>query len=74
MAEVSNAYGALEDADATRQAQHLLANDMIVDVNNNAASARYNALTTGLAGHSAQSNQDRRDKMADAGVGIFRSV
>jgi hypothetical protein len=74
MAEVSNAYGPVEDADATRQAQHVMGNDVAVDVNNNAALARLQGLTSALAAHSAQSNQDRRDKMADSGVGIFRAA
>jgi hypothetical protein len=65
-------FGPFNDADATRQAQHMNANDAPVDVNSNAALARSQALTLDLAGKAYASNQDRRDKLADAGAGIFK--
>lgn len=65
-------FGPYTDADSTRQAQHQFANDMPVDVNMNAVVARSQALTFDLAGKSFTSNQDRRDKMADAGAGIYK--
>lgn len=43
-------FGAREDADATRQAQHMEANDAPVDVNMNAALAREQAGTLNLTG------------------------
>lgn len=64
-------FGPREDADSTRQAQHTLANDHPVDVNNNAVLSRSQALTVDIAGKMFQSNSDRRDKLADAGKGIF---
>jgi hypothetical protein len=36
----SQAFGAAEDADATRQAQHQMGNDFPIDVNPNAVIAR----------------------------------
>lgn len=60
------------DAARTMQAEHVLANDAPVDVNMNAIIARSQALTVDIAGKAFQSNADRRDKMTDAGVGIFK--
>lgn len=61
------------DAARTMQAEHQLANDAPVDVNMNAIVARSQALTVDIAGKAFQSNFDRRDKMTDAGVGIFKA-
>lgn len=61
----SQAFGAAEDADATRQAQHSQSNDSPTDVNMNAVVARSQALTVDIAGKSFTANQDRRDKIAD---------
>ena len=69
MATPSNAFGPVENADETRQAQHMTANDAPVDVNNNAALARSQALTTDVLGKSFAANSDRRDKLADYGMG-----
>lgn len=62
------------DASQTLQAQHSGANDAPTDVNNNAVLARSQALTVDIAGKMFQSNADRRDKMTDAGVGIFKGA
>ena len=61
----SNAFGAAEDADATRQAQHSNANDTPTDINFNAIVARSQELTLDALGKGFSSNQDRRDKIAD---------
>ncbi len=58
-------FGPGNDADATRQAQHSRSNDSPTDVNNNAALARSQALTTDVLGKSFAANSDRRDKIAD---------
>lgn len=63
--EPSNTFGPVEDSDATRQAQHGLANDAPVDVNVNAIIARTQGLTFDALGKGFASNQDRRDKMFD---------
>lgn len=59
-------------ASATDQAQHQTANDTPTDVNYNAIVARSQALTVDIAGKSYESNADRRNKLADAGAGIFK--
>ena len=59
-------FGAREDADATRQAQHVEANDTPIDVNPNAVVARSQTLTFDIAGKEFTSNSDLREKMADA--------
>ena len=61
----SNAYGPVENADDTRQAQHSQANDVPTDVNMNAIMARSQALTVDIAGKMHTSNSDRRDKLFD---------
>lgn len=66
MSEPTRAYGPVEDSDATRLAQHSVSNDAPTDVNMNSIVARSQALTVDLAGKSFASNQDRRDKIADA--------
>lgn len=63
--EHSNAFGAAEDADATRQAQHAVANDAPVDVNLNAIIGREQGATLTLMGKAFQSNADRREKIFD---------
>lgn len=69
MAEPSNVFGPVENADETRQAQHDRSNDSPTDVNNNAAVARSQLLTTDVLGKSFVANADRRDKLADYGMG-----
>ena len=59
-------FGAREDADTTRQAQHSISNDAPTDVNMNAIMARSQALTVDAIGKGFASNQDRRDKIFDA--------
>jgi len=62
-------FGAREDADTTRQAQHQLANDAPVDVNMNAILARSQAQTTDALGKSFAANEDLRQKIADQKFG-----
>lgn len=69
----SPAFGPIENADETRQAQHDRSNDSPTDVNNNATLARSQALTLDVFGKIWSANADRREKMMDAGVGIFKS-
>lgn len=69
----SPVFGPIENADETRQAQHDRSNDSPTDVNNNAILARSQGLTVDIAGKAFQSNSDRRDKMVDAGVGIYKA-
>jgi len=61
-------------ASETAQAQHSYSNDTPTDVNFNAVVARSQALTVDIAGKSYESNADRRNKLADAGGGIFKVV
>ena len=58
-------FGAREDADSTRQAQHQMANDEPTDVNMNAVVAREQALTFTAAGQMFTSNNDVRQKLQD---------
>jgi len=58
-------FGAREDADSTRQAQHMEANDAPVDVNFNALMARSQAQTTDALGKSFAANEDFRQKVQD---------
>lgn len=58
-------FGAREDADTTRQAQHMEANDAPLDVNLNAIVAREQALTFTSAGQMFASNNDVRQKLQD---------
>ena len=58
-------FGAREDADTTRQAQHQLANDAPVDVNFNALMCRSQGLTVDALGKSFVSNEDFRQKLQD---------
>lgn len=59
-------YGPGVNADETRQAQHMNANDAPVDVNMNAIMARSQALTVDAMGKSFAANEDLRQKIADA--------
>lgn len=58
-------FGPGVDADATRQAQHMAANDTPVDVNFNAIVARGQALTVEALGKGFVANEDLRQKYAD---------
>ncbi|KKM48673.1 hypothetical protein LCGC14_1557510 [marine sediment metagenome] len=58
-----NAFGAANDADATRQAQHAFANDTPVDVNPNAVIARAQVETITMMGKSFEANAARREAM-----------
>lgn len=64
----SSAFGPIEDADATRQAQHSRSNDSPTDVNNNAALARVQAQTTALIGAEFEAAAARRTIFADKDV------
>lgn len=59
-------YGPNANADETRQAQHMNANDAPVDVNFNSVVCRSQALTVDVAGKSYESNTDLRQKIADS--------
>lgn len=61
----SSAFGPIESADETRQAQHQAANDTPVDVNPNAIIAREQGATLVLMGKNFEANADRRNKIAD---------
>ena len=67
--EPTRAFGPVESADETRQAQHQLANDAPVDVNFNALVARSQALTVDIAGKGFVAAQERRSIMADREIG-----
>lgn len=60
-----NPYGPGANADETRQAQHMEANDAPVDVNLNAVIARSQALTVDIGGKNFEANADLRQKIAD---------
>ena len=63
--EPTNTYGPVEHSDDTRQAQHHMANDMPVDVNNNAVIARRQAQTTSNAADEFAAAAARRTIIAD---------
>lgn len=63
--EHSEGFGAAEQADDTRQAQHGFANDTPTDVNFNAVVARSQALTVDIAGKNYEAAADRRTIIAD---------
>ena len=65
VAPPSPAFGPIESADETRQAQHSFSNDVPVDVNMNAIIARSQALTVDIAGKGFQASADRRHIIAD---------
>lgn len=54
------------------QSEHSMADDMPIDVNPNAIHARFHAGTMDIVGRAMANNTDRREKMADAGVGQFK--
>jgi len=64
--EPTRAYGPVEQADDTRQAQQTQSNDTPTDVNMNAVVARSQALTFDIAGKNYEAGGDRRRIMADA--------
>lgn len=55
------------------QAEHTMSDDMPIDVNPNAVHARFHAATMDIVGRAMGNNTDRREKMMDAGVGIFKT-
>lgn len=61
----SQGFGAAEDSDATRQAQHQMANDFPVDVNCNAVVAREQAATLALMGKNFEAGASRRNGLFD---------
>ena len=67
--EHSEGFGAAEDADASRQAQHSNANDTPTDVNFNAIVARSQALTVETAGRSYESAASRQNNLANIIMG-----
>lgn len=54
------------------QSEHMTADDAPVDVNLNAVHARFAAGTIDIVGRAMANNSDRREKLMDAGVGIFK--
>jgi len=54
------------------QSEHTMSDDMPVDVNPNAVLAREQAAGVASHGKATSSNTDRREKLADAGAGIFK--
>ena len=66
----SRAYGPVEQADDTRQAQQSFANDTPTDVNFNAIVGRSQALTVEEAGRGFVASQERRQILADKILGI----
>jgi len=66
--EPTRAYGPVEQADDTRQAQHGVVNDAPVDVNFNAISARSQSLTIDALGKGFAAAQERRQIMADKDI------
>ena len=55
------------------QSEHTMADDMPIDVNPNAVHARFHAGTMDIVARAMANNTDRREKMADAGAGTFKS-
>ena len=62
----TRAYGPVEQADDTRQAQQTQSNDSPTDVNMNAVVGRSQALTVDMAGKGFTALQERRQIIADA--------
>lgn len=58
-------FGPKTNADETRQAGHLLGNDVPLDVNFNAAATRSQHLTIDVLGKGYQASQERRQIIAD---------
>lgn len=67
--EPTRAYGPVEQADDTRQAQQSFSNDTPTDVNFNAVVARSQQLTLDGLGKGFAANQDRRHQIADIIMG-----
>lgn len=65
----SQGFGPAEDADATRQSQHSMANDTPTDVNFNSILARAQAEQVNFGGKNYEANADRRNKIADHFMG-----
>jgi len=63
--EPTRAFGPVESADETRQAQQSVSNDAPTDVNLNAVIARSQALTHDVLGKNFEANADRRNKLFD---------
>lgn len=61
----TRAFGPVESADETRQAQQSVSNDAPTDVNFNAIVARSQALTVDMAGKEFTANSDFRSKIQD---------
>lgn len=66
--EATKGFGAREDADATRQGGHLIANDAQIDVHFDAITARSQTLTVDLAGKEFVAAAARRTIFADKDV------
>ncbi len=64
--EPTRAYGPVEQADDTRQAQQSFANDTPTDINFNAIVARSQSLTVEEAGRGFVAAQERRQILADS--------
>jgi hypothetical protein len=65
----TRAFGPVESADETRQAQQSVSNDAPTDVNFNAIIARSQAHTVDVLGKQHSDNQDIRAKIAGAAMG-----
>lgn len=63
--EPTRAFGPVENADETRQAQQAQANDVPTDVNFNAVVCRSQELTLDVLGKNYEANADRRNKIFD---------
>ena len=61
----TRAYGPVEQADDTRQAQQSFSNDTPTDVNFNAVVARSQSLSVDMAGKGFIAAQERRQILAD---------
>jgi hypothetical protein len=69
--EPTRAYGPVEQADDTRQAQQTQSNDTPTDVNMNAVVARSQSLTFDTAGKNYEAGADRRRILADSILAAF---
>ena len=58
-------FGAREDADTTRQSQHMEANDAPVDVNMNAVTARVQAGTFAIMGGNFEAHANILNKLQE---------
>lgn len=66
--EATKGFGAREDADATRQGGHLIANDAQIDIHFDAVLARVQGQTTALMGGEFEAAAARRTIFADEKV------